>query len=149
MRAVVQRCRRGSVSVDGETIGSIGQGFVVLLGVGKADTDADASYMADKVIDLRVCEDENGKMNRSLLDAGGAMLAISQFTLYGDARGQRRPSFIEAAPPDEGLRLFELFVEKARERGVRIETGRFGAHMIVEIENDGPVTVLLDSEKTF
>jgi D-tyrosyl-tRNA(Tyr) deacylase len=137
------------VSVDGETIGSIGQGFVVLLGVGKADTDADASYMADKVIDLRVCEDENGKMNRSLLDAGGAMLAISQFTLYGDARGQRRPSFIEAAPPDEGLRLFELFVEKARERGVRIETGRFGAHMIVEIENDGPVTVLLDSEKTF
>ena len=120
-----------------------------MLGVGKADTDADASYMADKVIDLRVCEDENGKMNRSLLDAGGAMLAISQFTLYGDARGQRRPSFIEAAPPDEGLRLFELFVEKARERGVRIETGRFGAHMIVEIENDGPVTVLLDSEKTF
>lgn len=149
MRAVVQRCKSGSVSVGGRVIGSVGHGYVVLLGVARADSESDATYIADKLIHLRVFEDENGKMNKSLIDTGGGILAVSQFTLYGDTRDGRRPSFTNAAPPDEALRLFEHFVGVLRSRGVQVETGEFGAHMVVEIVNDGPVTILMDSAKQF
>jgi D-aminoacyl-tRNA deacylase len=137
------------VSVDGKVTGEIGPGLVILVAVGKEDTVAAASGMAEKVANLRIFGDEAGKMNLSLLDTGGAALAISQFTLYGDARGQRRPSFIQAGAPELGKALYEEFVRALRELGVRVETGVFQAHMAVELVNDGPVTILLDSEKVF
>jgi D-aminoacyl-tRNA deacylase len=149
MRAVVQRVSRASVSVDGKVTGEIGPGLVVLVAVGKEDTAATASTMAEKVANLRIFGDDAGKMNRSLLDTGGAALAISQFTLYGDARGQRRPSFIQAGAPELGKALYQEFVRALRGLGVRVETGVFQAHMAVELVNDGPVTILLDSEKVF
>jgi D-aminoacyl-tRNA deacylase len=135
--------------VNGRVTGEIGPGLVVLLAVGREDTSMTASAMAEKVANLRIFGDDEGKMNRSLLDTGGAALAISQFTLYGDARGQRRPSFVKAAPPELGKALFEEFVQGLRALGVRVQTGVFQAHMLVEIANDGPVTILLDSDKTF
>jgi len=146
---VVQRVSRASVSVDGKVTGEIGPGLVVLVAVGKEDTVTTASAMAEKVANLRIFGDDAEKMNRSLLDTGGAALAISQFTLYGDARGQRRPSFIQAGAPELGKALYEEFVRELRGLGVRVETGVFQAHMAVELVNDGPVTILLDSEKVF
>ncbi|HHW55597.1 MAG: D-aminoacyl-tRNA deacylase [bacterium] len=149
MRAVVQRVTKGRVRVEGETVGEIGPGFVVLLGIGREDTRADAQYLAEKVVNLRVFEDEEGKMNLSLLDVGGEILAISQFTLYGDCRKGRRPSFTAAAPPEEARALYEGFVQEVAGYGLRVATGQFQAHMLVEIHNDGPVTLLLDSKKEF
>jgi D-tyrosyl-tRNA(Tyr) deacylase len=149
MRAVVQRVSRASVAVDARLIGEIGPGLAVLVAVGRQDTLATAATMAEKIVNLRIFNDEHGKMNRSLLDTGGAVLAVSQFTLYGDARGQRRPSFIQAAPPELGKALCEEFVCALKALGVRVETGVFQAHMAVELVNDGPVTILLDSDKTF
>jgi len=137
------------VSVDGKATGEIGPGLVILVAVGKEDTVTTANAMAEKVANLRIFGDDAGKMNRSLLDMGGAALAISQFTLYGDARGQRRPSFIQAGAPELGKALYEEFVRELRGLGVRVETGVFQAHMAVELVNDGPVTILLDSEKVF
>ncbi|MGA9145340.1 MAG: D-aminoacyl-tRNA deacylase, partial [Candidatus Acidiferrales bacterium] len=134
---------------DGRVTGEIGPGLVALVAVGRDDTVATAGAMAEKVANLRVFNDDAGKMNRSLLDTGGAALVISQFTLYGDARGQRRPSFIQAAPPELGKALYEEFVRAMRALGVRVETGVFQAHMSVELVNDGPVTILIDSDKTF
>ncbi len=145
----MQRVSRASVRVEGRTRGEIGPGLVVLVAVGKEDTTETASAMAEKVANLRIFGDDAGKMNRSLLDTGGAVLAISQFTLYGDARGQRRPSFIQAGPPELGKALYEEFVRALQSLGVRVETGVFQAHMAVELVNDGPVTILLDSEKVF
>ncbi len=149
MRAVIQRVTRACVRVEGEVVGQSGPGFLALIGVEVGDTDADLKYMADKVPNLRVFEDENGKMNRSLLDVGGQILAVSQFTLLGDARGGRRPSFIEAARPETANPLYERLVEAWRGRGIHVETGRFGADMKVELVNDGPVTILLDSRRLF
>jgi len=149
MRAVVQRVSRASVTADGRTTGEIGPGLMVLVAVGKEDTVATASAMAEKVANLRIFGDDAGKINRSLLDTGGAALAVSQFTLYGDARGQRRPSFIQAAPRELGKALYEEFVRALQALGVRVETGVFQAHMSVELVNDGPVTILLDSDKMF
>jgi D-aminoacyl-tRNA deacylase len=149
MRIVVQRVSRASVRVEGRVAGEIGPGLVLLVAVGREDTVATVSAMAEKAANLRIVSDDAGKMNRSLLDSGGAVLAISQFTLYGDARGQRRPSFIQAAPPELGKVLYEEFVKAMRGLGVRVETGVFQTHMDVELVNDGPVTILLDSEKTF
>ncbi len=149
MRAVLQRVSRARVVVDGRVTGEIGAGLVVLLGVGRGDTAESATYLAEKVSHLRIFDDEQGKMNRSLLDTGGAALVISQFTLYGDTRGQRRPSFIQAAPPEEANRLYDEFVRALRGQGVRVETGVFQARMAVELTNEGPVTILLDSEKAF
>jgi D-tyrosyl-tRNA(Tyr) deacylase len=149
MRAVVQRVIHACVRVDGAVSGEIGRGLVVLLGVGKNDTAGDAAYLADKISTLRIFADDAGKMNRSLVDVAGAALVVSQFTLYGDARGQRRPSFINAAPPEQGRHLYEQFVQMLRALGVRVETGIFQALMQVELTNDGPVTILLDSEKLF
>lgn len=135
--------------VGGQKTGEIGTGLVALVAVGKNDDATTASGMAAKIVNLRIFGDEQGKMNRSLLDTGGAVLAISQFTLYGDARGQRRPSFIDAASPERGKELYEEFVQALRGLGVRVETGVFQTHMQVELTNDGPVTILLDSEKRF
>jgi D-tyrosyl-tRNA(Tyr) deacylase len=149
MRAVLQRVSKASVAVDGRVTGEIGAGLVVLVAVGREDTPATAASMAEKVVNLRIFNDDQGKMNRSLLDVGGSVLAISQFTLYGDARGQRRPSFLQAAPPEQGKALYEEFVHALKAVGARVETGVFQAHMAVELVNDGPVTILLDSEKTF
>ncbi|MGB0035072.1 MAG: D-aminoacyl-tRNA deacylase, partial [Candidatus Acidiferrales bacterium] len=149
MRAVVQRVSRARVAVDGRVTGEIRAGLVVLVAVGREDKPATASSMAEKVVNLRIFNDDQGKMNRSLLDAGGAVLAVSQFTLYGDARGQRRPSFIQAAAPEQGKALYEEFVRAVKALGVAIETGVFQAHMSVELVNDGPVTILLDSDKVF
>ncbi len=149
MRAVVQRVNRARVVVDGKVTGEIEAGLAVLVAVGRADEAATAASMAERIVNLRVFADEQGKMNRSLLDTGGAILAISQFTLYGDARGQRRPSFLQAAPPELGKSLYEEFVRALRALGVRVETGVFQAHMSVELTNDGPVTILLDSDKLF
>jgi D-aminoacyl-tRNA deacylase len=149
MRAVVQRVTSASVIVDNSLKGEIAAGLLVLVAVGREDTAATASTMAEKVANLRIFNDEQGKMNRSLLDVGGAALAVSQFTLYGDARGQRRPSFIDAAPPEQGKALFEEFVQALRALGVHVETGVFQTHMSVELVNDGPVTILLDSDKRF
>lgn len=147
MRCVVQRVTQASVTTGGETVGQIGPGLMVLIGVGAADTERDVRYMADKVPELRIFEDEAGKMNRSLLDVGGEILAVSQFTLYGDARGGRRPSFIAAARPEEANARYEALVAAWRERGVTVETGRFRTEMQVSLINDGPVTILLDSTK--
>jgi D-tyrosyl-tRNA(Tyr) deacylase len=149
MRAVIQRVIRAQVSVGGEVVGNIGPGLLVLLGVGKDDTKPDAEYLAAKTTGLRIFEDENGKMNLSLADTHGAVLAVSQFTLYGDARKGKRPSFDEAAPPELALELYEYFVAKIRETGITCETGRFQAMMQVELVNDGPVTILLDSKRAF
>ncbi len=149
MRCVIQRVKEASVTVEGEVTGQIGPGLMILIGVREDDTEKDLRYMADKVPHLRIFEDEAGKMNRSLLDVGGAILAVSQFTLYGDARGGRRPSFIEAARPQEANALYQRLVESWRAQGVAVETGRFRAHMEVALVNDGPVTLLLDSRKQF
>ncbi len=149
MRAVIQRVSRARVVVEGRETGAIGAGMLVLLGVGKDDTPADAAYLAEKAAHLRIFSDDQGKMNRSLLDSQGAALVVSQFTLYGDARGQRRPSFLEAAPPELAGALYEEFVKHLRSLGVPVETGVFRAHMELELVNDGPVTILLDSTKLF
>jgi D-tyrosyl-tRNA(Tyr) deacylase len=146
---VVQRVSRAQVSVGEEVVGKIGAGLLVLLGVGKEDVEADAEYLCVKITGLRVFEDESGKMNRSLLEAGGSMLTVSQFTLYGDVRKGKRPSFDEAAPPQLANQLYEYFVRKVREAGINCETGRFQAMMQVELVNDGPVTILLDSKRAF
>lgn len=149
MRAVIQRVEKASVSVEGEIKGQIGAGFLVLIGVEEGDGDVDFKYIADKVPNLRVFEDEQGKMNRSLLDVRGEVLAVSQFTLLGDARGGRRPSFITAARPETADPMYERLVADWRARGIRVETGVFGAHMKVALVNDGPVTILLDSRRRF
>ncbi len=149
MRCVIQRVTEASVTVDGETVGSIGPGLLALIGVSTEDGPADLKYMAEKVPNLRIFDDEKGVMNRSVLDTGGAILAVSQFTLYGDARGGRRPSYIRAAKPEEANRMYEELVERWREKGVTVETGRFRTEMKVSLVNDGPVTILLDSEKAF
>ena len=149
MRAVVQRVSRARVTVGEWTSGEIGLGLLVLLGVGHADTETDATYLAEKIAGLRIFEDVDGKMNRSVLDVGGSVLAVSQFTLYGDVRRGKRPSFDGAAPPDPARRLYELFVERIRASGLRCETGRFQEMMQVELVNEGPVTILLDSAKEF
>ena len=144
MRAVVQRVSRAAVRVDGETVGAIGRGFVVLAGFAPGDTDADLAWMAEKVAGLRVFGDAEGKMNLALEGVGGAVLVVSQFTLYGDASKGRRPSFIGAAPPEQAEALYERYVALLRGRGVPVETGRFRAMMDVELVNDGPVTLLLE-----
>ncbi len=149
MRAVVQRVSQAQVLVDGRASGEIGPGLLVLLGVGRGDTVAAAEYLAEKVAHLRVFDDEQGKMNRSLVETGGAALVVSQFTLFGDARRGRRPGFDQAAPLEEANRLYEEFVRALRARGVRVETGVFQARMSVELTNEGPVTILLDSQKRF
>jgi D-tyrosyl-tRNA(Tyr) deacylase len=149
MRAVIQRVSKARVTVEGRVTGEIGAGLVVLVGVGREDTAEAAAYLAEKTANLRIFNDAEGKMNRSLIDVGGAALVVSQFTLYGDARGQRRPGFTRAAPPDEANRLYEEFVRVLRGLNIQIETGVFQAHMEVELTNDGPVTILLDSEKLF
>ena len=149
MRAVIQRVSRAKVSVGGETTGEIGKGILFLLGVSREDSERKAHYLLEKTLNLRIFEDEAGKMNLSLLDIRGEMLVVSQFTLYGDARKGRRPSYIEAAAPDEANRLYEYFVAQARKQISKVETGRFQAMMDVELVNDGPVTILLDSSKLF
>ena len=149
MRCVVQRVTEASVSVDGEVVGAIGPGLMALIGVSGEDTDADLKYMADKVPNLRIFDDANGVMNRSILDAGGGILAVSQFTLYGDARGGRRPSYYRAAKPEKANEMYERLVAAWREKGLTVETGRFRTEMKVSLVNDGPVTILLDSEKVF
>ena len=147
MRAVVQRVTEASVTVGSSVTGKIGAGVCVLLGVGAGDENRDAEWLADKIVNLRIFEDENGKMNRSLLDIGGSALLVSQFTLYGDCRKGRRPSFTEAAPAEEGNRLYEYFVEQVKNSGVETACGVFQAHMSVKIVNDGPVTLILDTKE--
>jgi D-tyrosyl-tRNA(Tyr) deacylase len=149
MRAVVQRVSRAQVSVNQEITGEIGLGLLVLLGVGKDDAEADATCLAEKICVLRVFEDDDGKMGRSVREAGGSVLAVSQFTLYGDVRRGKRPSFDAAAPHEKARELYEFFVERIRAAGLRCETGRFGKKMEVELVNEGPVTILLDSGKAF
>lgn len=149
MRAVVQRAHRASVRVGGDTVGQIGAGLVVLLGAGLRDGDADVGWMVDKVSQLRIFRDDEGRMNRSVLDIGGEVLAVSQFTLYGDCRRGRRPSFSDALHPEAAEALYESFVARLREAGLTVATGRFGAMMDVELVNDGPVTLLIDSERQF
>ena len=149
MRAVVQRVSRTKVTVSNEATGEIGPGLLVLLGVGSGDTRADADYLAEKIIGLRIFDDPGGKMNLSVTDAGGALLVVSQFTLYGDVRRGKRPSFDSAAPPQQARELYEYFVDKIRTAGLRCETGRFQETMKVELVNEGPVTILLDSTKSF
>jgi D-tyrosyl-tRNA(Tyr) deacylase len=147
MKAVVQRVSSARVEVDGEITGEIARGLLVLLGVAREDQEKDAAWMAEKVVGLRIFEDEDGKMNRALLDVEGALLAVSQFTLLGDSRKGRRPSFIEAAPPETAEALYETFVSRTRSLGARTEKGKFQAHMAVHLVNDGPVTILLDSRE--
>jgi D-aminoacyl-tRNA deacylase len=149
MRAVVQRVSKAKVTVDGEITGQIGIGLLVLLGVGDSDQEADAEYCAEKICGLRIFEDEDGKMNRSIVEVGGKILAVSQFTLYGDVRRGKRPSFDAAARPEQARRLYEYFLERIRSAGVQCETGRFQAMMQVELVNSGPVTILIDSKKEF
>jgi D-tyrosyl-tRNA(Tyr) deacylase len=149
MRAVVQRVRRARVSVDGRVVGEIGAGAVVLVGIGKGDSNETAHYLAEKTANMRIFDDANGKMNVSLIESGGAALVVSQFTLYGDLSRGRRPGFERAAPPAEANRLYEDYVAGLKSLGVPVQTGVFQADMVVELENDGPVTILLDSEKTF
>jgi len=149
MRAIIQRVSRAKVTVDGEIVGEINKGVLVLLGVSDEDSEKDAAYLLEKIINLRIFEDVAAKMNSSLLDIKGELLVVSQFTLYGDVRRGRRPSFVRAAAPDKANLLYEFFVVKAREQIGKVETGRFQAMMDVELVNDGPVTILLDSEKLF
>ncbi|MHB1000441.1 MAG: D-aminoacyl-tRNA deacylase [Armatimonadota bacterium] len=146
MRAVIQRVSSASVTIDDNIAGSIGQGLVILLGVGPNDTEKDTVWLADKTANLRIFEDDQGKMNLSLLDIGGQALIVSQFTLYGDARKGRRPSFTDAAPPDKADALYQRYVELIRQAGVTVQTGEFGAKMLVNIQNDGPVTLILDTD---
>ena len=145
MKIVLQRVSEAEVTIDGRSVGRIGAGLVLLVGVGHEDTEEQARYLAEKCLNLRIFEDDEGKMNRSLLDAGGQILAISQFTLYGDTRKGRRPGFTDAAPPEKAEPLYERFVELLRQAGVTVETGRFGQHMLVRIHNDGPVTLILEA----
>ena len=149
MKAVLQRVTKASVSVDGEVVGRIGQGLVILVGVANGDTDQDARYLAQKASDLRIFADGEGKFNLSAIDVKGELLLISQFTLLADTKKGRRPSFVDAAPPEFAERLFDQFVATARESGLKVETGRFQQHMLVEICNDGPVTIVLDSWDKF
>ncbi len=149
MRAVIQRVSRASVSVDGKIVGQIGQGLLVLLGVSRTDAESAADYLAEKIAGLRIFEDPAGKMNLSLAEIKGAVLLVSQFTLYGDVRRGKRPSFDAAAPPEQARKLYEYMVERLRALGINCQTGVFQAMMQVELVNDGPVTILLDSEKGF
>lgn len=149
MRAVLQRVSSARVTVDGEITGEIGQGILLLLGVADKDSEDDADYLLEKILNLRIFEDAGGKMNSSLIETGGELLVVSQFTLYGDARRGRRPSFSRAAAPDIALRLYEYFVAQAGNQIGKVATGRFQAMMAVELVNDGPVTILIDSEKLF
>ncbi len=149
MRAVVQRVSKSSVTVDEKIVGAIDKGLMVLLGVEHEDSKDDVKWLVDKIINLRIFEDEEGKMNKSLLDVGGDLLAVSQFTLMGDCRKGRRPSFSNAARPDQANSLYEDFVKLAGQKGVSVETGQFQAHMMVDILNDGPVTLLIDSKRVF
>lgn len=149
MRAVVQRVKRAEVRVEEQVVGQIGAGLVVLVGVGKDDTPTSGEVLAEKIANLRVFDDDQGRMNRSLLETGGQALCVSQFTLYGDCRKGRRPSYDQAAPPERVLLLYESFVQSLRNLGIRTETGRFRAMMDVELVNDGPVTLLLDSDRLF
>lgn len=149
MRAVVQRVSSSKVTVDENTIGQINKGLLVLLGVTHDDKSSDVDYMIDKILNLRIFEDENDKMNLSLMDIGGELLVVSQFTLYGDCRKGRRTGFSNAARPELANNLYEEFVKKAKDKGVTVGTGQFAAHMMVELTNDGPVTILLDSSKSF
>lgn len=145
MRAVLQRVSRARVTVDDETTGEIGAGILVLLGVGKGDSESEAIYLVDKIVNLRIFDDDDGRMNRSVLDIDGGLLVVSQFTLYADTRRGRRPSYITAAAPDDANRLYEFFVNEARKHIGLVETGRFQAMMDVELVNDGPVTIILES----
>ncbi len=149
MRAVIQRVKKASVSVDGKIVGQIDKGVMILLGVGKDDTESDIDYLVEKIANLRIFEDNEGKMNLSVLDVDGDFLVVSQFTLYGDCRKGRRPSYTESAPPVMAKQYYERFVEQLKTYGRKVETGIFGAMMLVEIHNDGPVTLLLDSKKVF
>lgn len=149
MRAVVQRVSRASVAVNERVVGEIGPGLLVLLGISIADAEADANYLAEKIAGLRIFEDEGGKMNRNVAEAGGAVLAVSQFTLFGDVRRGKRPSFDNAARPERALELYEYFVTQIRQHGLRCQTGQFQAMMSVSLVNQGPVTILLDSSKLF
>ena len=145
MRIIVQRSKEASVTVEEKLIGKIEQGFVLLVGVTHEDREEDAAYLADKIVHLRIFEDENGKMNRSLLDVGGSILSVSQFTLYGDCRKGRRPNFMAAAKPEYALSIYQHFNEQLKQKGVHVETGEFGAMMNVSLNNDGPVTLILES----
>lgn len=149
MRAVVQRVSRAKVTINGETTGEIALGLLVLLGVARDDSEFDATYLSEKIVGLRIFDDDRGKMNRSVQEVGGSVLAVSQFTLYGNVRRGKRPSFDAAAPPEKARQLYEFFVEQMRASGLRCETGRFQETMKVELANEGPVTILLDSHKTF
>lgn len=149
MRAVVQRVTQGDVTVENQVTGTVENGYVVLLGVEDTDTEKDAEYLADKIVGLRIFEDENDKMNLSLKDVNGGMLVISQFTLLADARKGRRPNFVKAARPEQAKELYDYFVSKIREQGIKVGEGVFQAHMLVRIYNDGPVTIMLDSNKLF
>ena len=149
MRAILQRVTDADVSVDSKITGKIGKGFVILLGVEDGDSEADADYLVEKITGLRVFEDSEGKMNLSMMDVGGELLSVSQFTLLADARKGRRPSFVKAARPEEANRLYIYFNEKVRDKGIRVDEGVFQAEMLVRINNDGPVTILLDSRKLF
>ncbi|WP_099187781.1 D-aminoacyl-tRNA deacylase [Tepidibacter mesophilus] len=149
MRAVVQRVSNSSVTVDQNVVGKIGKGIMVLLGINDDDNSKDVEYLVDKIVNLRIFEDENEKMNLSLLDIKGDLLVVSQFTLYGDCRKGRRPNFTDAAKPDKAVPLYEELIDKAKKYGIKVETGKFGAHMNVDIMNDGPVTLLIDSKKHF
>ena len=149
MRCVVQRVTQASVTVDGEVVGSIGRGYMILIGVSCEDGEKDLSYMATKIPNLRIFEDEEGKMNRSILDVRGEILAVSQFTLYADARSSRRPGFTQAARPEKANPMYEQLVEAWRSAGIHVETGRFRTEMQVSLVNDGPTTILLDSSKLF
>jgi D-tyrosyl-tRNA(Tyr) deacylase len=148
MRIVLQRVKRAHVDVEGETVGSIGIGLMVLLGVTQTDREEDAEYLADKLVQLRIFPDEAGRMNRSLVDAGGSLLVVSQFTLYGDCRKGRRPGFDQAAPPEQARTLYEYFVQRLKNRNIAVETGVFQAEMEVHLINDGPVTFILDSKRS-
>ena len=149
MRAVVQRVKEARVEVEGRVVGEIGKGLLVLLGVGAQDTESDGEYLASKIANLRIFPDEKGLMNLSVLDTGGAVLVVSQFTLWGDCRKGRRPSFAHAAPPDRAVTLYQAFMENVRARGLRVASGRFQEMMDVHLINDGPVTLLIDSTKAF
>ncbi|MDR7869846.1 MAG: D-aminoacyl-tRNA deacylase [Tissierellaceae bacterium] len=149
MRVVVQRVKEASVTVNGDIVGSINKGLLVLLGVGDEDDDKDLDYLVEKVLGLRIFEDENDKMNLSLLDVEGELLVVSQFTLYGDVRKGKRPSFTGSAHPDIAIAMYEDFIQSARDMGLKVETGVFGAHMDVSLINDGPVTIMIDSKKSF
>jgi D-tyrosyl-tRNA(Tyr) deacylase len=145
MRLVLQRVKGAEVKVEGQTVGKVGKGLVVFLGVRNGDGESDAKYLAEKVTKLRVFEDTSGKFNLSIMDVGGEVLVVSQFTLYGDCRKGRRPSFTQASPPEEAIKLYQRFVALLQERGLRVETGVFGSRMLVEIQNQGPVTFVLES----